>query len=357
METNHTLTFKKELTKRLNEKFPNFENDWIDIVKLLGNDFVNTLKGRFEDEYSLFKEISTFSMTIVVDNNFVLGQIKGLIKSNRKLDDSFVYKISSSKLVEVFAPPKFKEEIYRKIQELLPENLDLATDYANKLLERITIKDAFWIDEWKRANNLIGHIDKDDVPYLALAFHIGSHAIISYDKIFHKQGDVKVWDIEQTEKIITNYHSGFMSFFFIGAIPAILKCIWRVCIAFFKLIGEVIVSLIDIAGLIVAGAVNLLLKVPQEIYLLLLFIGIGGLIVSEDFRKKGKDFLIRSTDIIKNCLNKLGELLNKILELIGVLLEGLKPIGITTLEIIGYFTFEYQLMVEQVERLETERAK
>ena len=75
-----TLLFKNQLATNLNNKFPTFEEKWNEIVKSLGNNFVGLVKEKFKDELQLFKEISQFRFSIVIDNNFIFGQIKNVVE-------------------------------------------------------------------------------------------------------------------------------------------------------------------------------------------------------------------------------------------------------------------------------------
>ena len=68
-----TLLFKNQLATNLNNKFPTFEEKWNEIVKSLENNFVELVKEKFKDELQLFKEISQFRFSIVIDNNFIFG--------------------------------------------------------------------------------------------------------------------------------------------------------------------------------------------------------------------------------------------------------------------------------------------
>lgn len=353
----NSYELKKLLADRLNAKYPDFEKNWTKIVQTLGSDFVGIIKENFQKELKFFNELSKFKLSIVIDNNFIFGQIKNLIEKDKKLETSFVYKLVTASYINVYAPYKLKEELIDKIDNILKNKHDLAHKYANVLLDNIIIKDAFWIDEWKKANNLIGHIDKDDVPYLALSFHVESHGIISNDKIFHKQNHSKAWNIQDVDKIITSYNSGFISFCFLGSVGMILKLIWDVIVAVFKVIGEILIELITGIGLIVGGVFSLLGKIPPEIGLILLGLGALGLMFSPEFRQAGQNALIKTGDFIKIVIEKMKDFLDWISSVLSEFWELFKPIGLTSLEIIGYLTMEYNIMKEEVQKLEKERAQ
>jgi predicted nucleic acid-binding protein len=268
-----------------------------------------------------------------------------------------VYKLVKTSYINVNAPFKLKEELNDKIDTVLKINHDLAHKYADELLESIIIKDAFWIDEWKKANNLIGHIDIDDVPYLALSFHVESHGIISNDKIFHKQNHSRVWNIHDTERIITSYNSGFISFCFISSIGIIFKLIWDVIFAIFKVIGDILTDLIYGIGLIIGGMYKLLKNIPKDIIILLISIGVIALIFSQDFRKNGQNILIKTGDFIKNVFEKIIELIDWISSILIEFREMFKPVGLLSINFVGYLILEFDLMKQEVLKLERERAK
>lgn len=352
------LEFKKQLGKNLNEKFPTFEDQWDNVVKTLGNNFVGVVRDKFKDELQLFKEISKFRFSIVIDNNFIFGQIKNVVEKNKKIESSFVYRLINSNYIDIYGPYKLREELYNKIENILTVNNEVAAEYADMLLEKIIIKDAYWIDEWKKANNLIGHIDQDDVPYLALAFHTESHAIISNDKIFKKQGLSKSWNIQDADNVITSYNSGFISFCFIGTGMKILEIIWKTIISIFKVIGDLLLEIITVVGMLVVGAVDFIVeKIPTWLSLsVLASIGIAA-IFSEDFRNLGKDILKKTGNIAHKVIIKIEEFIKWLINMLKDFWEIFKPVGITGLELAGYFSLEYELMNIQVKKLDSERAK
>jgi hypothetical protein len=74
--TDYSNKMKDIIIGQLNTKYPDFETNWIEIVKTLGNDFVGMIKDIFQKELKLFDEFSKFKFSIVIDNNFIFGQLK-----------------------------------------------------------------------------------------------------------------------------------------------------------------------------------------------------------------------------------------------------------------------------------------
>ena len=69
----------------LREKFPGFELEWKRLVNSLGVDFINQMRTHFRSELSLTREISEFQLTIVIDNNFIFGQIKSAVEKGTRI--------------------------------------------------------------------------------------------------------------------------------------------------------------------------------------------------------------------------------------------------------------------------------
>ena len=356
MDKETTRDFKKEIAERLEKKFPAFESEWKKIVHSLGHQFVNSFKDKFKDEQGYFKEVSQFKLVIVIDNNFIFGQIKGLLKKKETVENTFLCKLAKSSLSEVYAPPKIEEEVYRIIErEISKDEIPAVKILTEKLLGLVKVKEAFWVDDWKKAHRTIGHIDADDTPYFALAFSLKSHGIISFDKHFLEQGDIKIWNIETTGRIISNYNEGFMSFCCMGGIWEIAKMIYHLIVMVFKFIGELFMEILQALILLGCGIVNMLSKVPYQIYLIILGSLLIGLAVSEEVRSKCEKLLTHLGDGLVNILEIIGEIIQKIVEFLQGAWEAFKPYGITTLEITGYLLMNYQIMVEEVEKLEKEK--
>jgi predicted nucleic acid-binding protein len=344
---------KDIIEPRLEAKFPGFTEAWHEIVKKLGDEFVKLLKDKFTDEFQLVKEINQFKLTVVVDNNFVFGQLKNLAEKNIPLENSFIFRLSRLKLIKIFAPPKLKEELYDKIDNVLKINNEVAKQNADKILEFIEIKDAFWIDEWKKANNLIGQIDKDDVPYLALALELGTHSIISNDKIFHKSGATKVWSLQDTERVITNYNTGCISFCIIGLLSNIFEYLWSLFVSFFKIIAEILYKLLNTIIILISGTFKMIGEIPFELIALLGII----VLLSKDLRKHSSEAIDKIKEILKPLINNAMKFVNWFIEFIKDIFEILKPTGIIMFEFAGYFSFQFIELQNQIKILERERAK
>lgn len=349
---------KERIEQRLESKYPGFQKVWKEIVLDFGPSFIEEFRKAFREELSSFEELSKFELIIVVDNNFVFGQIKNCVEKGMKYEDTFIYRLLHTGFVNVCAPPKLKDELFDKLETVLrAEYRASALDIAGIVLEQIKIKDAFWIDEWKKASGLIGKGDPDDIPYLALALDTSSHAILSNDKIFKKQGASKAWNISETEQVVTNYQSGFLSFCILGAGVSVIEVLVKLLFTIFRVIGEIVLELITVASDLVSTSHEVLKSVPKEFYYAALGLSVVGLIFSKGFREAGKDAITSLSERVKNVLEYIEGFLEYMRDLIQELAGIMTPHLSTVFEAFGYLVLEYESMKEEVQRLEEERAK
>jgi predicted nucleic acid-binding protein len=342
-----------EIKRRFESKYPEFDSSWKQMIKTAGIGLVNEMKDKLKIEYQFLKQLTDFKFRIIVDNNFVFGQIKGLLKKKGQIEDSFLFKLLLSKSVQMFAPPKLQEELIAKIHSVLKEeDHELALEYASVLTSKLRIQDAEWIDDWKKANQLIGEKDEDDVPYLALAFAVDGHAIISFDKVFQNQGDVKVWEFGEADRIITNYHSGILSFALAGATMNLLVYLISII---GKLIRDIFLDLINLLKQLAKGVITVLSKIPPELLLILTAFGLLAFFTSDELQKKGKDFAITISEMTKKAIAKLREMLKNVGEFLTNLIEFVGPVAIPTLEFLAYLMVQYHEMEKELDLLENKR--
>ncbi len=342
-----------EVKKHFESKYPEFDSSWRHLIKTAGIGLVNELKEKLKIEYQFLKQLSDFQFRIVVDNNFVFGQIKGLLDKKGQIENSFLFKLLLSKSIQMFAPPKLQEELKDKILSVLnKEDHELALKYAATFTSKLKIQDAKWIDDWKKANRLIGDKDEDDVPYLALAFAVDSHAIVSFDKVFTNQGDVKVWNFGDVDRIITNYHSGIIAFTMAGATMNLLVYLLSLI---GKLIRDIFLDLINLLKQLANGVIKAISKIPPELLIILSALGLIALISSDELQKKGKDLALWIKEKIQAAIASLKELIGTIGDLLSSFIEFIGPVAIPTIEFLGYLMAQYTEMEKELEQLEFKR--
>jgi predicted nucleic acid-binding protein len=345
------MTHESDLSIRIRSRYPEFYKCWKQLVKEVGSGLVNELKKIFSKELGFVKEITSFKLKLIIDNNFILGQILGIIRKNENVDACFLYKILQSSIVEVYAPPKLREELFEKISEVLDQkDHEKAFEHAEILLSKIDVKDAQWIDSWKRANNLIGSVDSDDVPYLALAIEVGGHGIMSFDHVFHKQGDVKVWKHEDTDRVITNYNSGFISICILGKVSAVLG---KLVAVIFKIIRDFIIRALRMLFRVMKSIFGQLGKIPVAIWIILVSLGI---VFWEEVKQAGKSFF----DMIREKTRELVMLIKNLLRQFQILIKSVwnlvEPGFTTAFEFIAFLYVEYSHLIEEIQTIKMSKA-
>jgi predicted nucleic acid-binding protein len=76
-------------------------------------------------------------------------------------------------------------------QEKIKELLEIIKNRA------LTFPYSFYRSNIKSAEEIIGKIDKKDVPYVALALSMNNDGIWSNDKHFLKQKKIRIWQTEE----------------------------------------------------------------------------------------------------------------------------------------------------------------
>jgi predicted nucleic acid-binding protein len=119
---------------------------------------------------------------------------------------STVRKLLLNPLFEFYVPEFCIEEMEKHVEEIVDrsglsvENLYLL---LGVLLASIQVVPAEKIlEKYKEAERIIGKIDKDDVPFIALALSFPNDGIWSEDKHFLEQNKVKIWRTRDLLKLI-----------------------------------------------------------------------------------------------------------------------------------------------------------
>ena len=133
-------------------------------------------------------------MRLIIDANIL---ISAMIRS------SVTRKIIINSIFELYAPEFTFSEIDKNLNYISKKN-SLTIDENKKVLEilagYIPIFEAeFYIEHLEDAEEIIGKIDENDVPYIALALSINNDGIWTDDAHFQKQNTITVW---QTKDVI-----------------------------------------------------------------------------------------------------------------------------------------------------------
>ena len=127
-------------------------------------------------------------MKIVIDANVAIAALARAAITREVLIYPYIYYYTPVFLIEELK--EHEDEIKEKVGPTYTSALDLIT----KKLKILSYGD---YEPWlKDAEAIISKIDKDDVPYIAVALAISADGLWSYDEHFTKQSAVKTISIK-----------------------------------------------------------------------------------------------------------------------------------------------------------------
>lgn len=127
-------------------------------------------------------------MRLIVDTNIIISAL---------LKKSAVRSLIFDARLELYAPEFLFEEIEEHM-DMIKERAGLTDSEILLILSLVSshinlVPKEDFSHKISDAEKVIGHIDEDDVPFVALAFSFPNEGIWTNDKDFTKQGEVKVW--------------------------------------------------------------------------------------------------------------------------------------------------------------------
>jgi len=352
------IDYKKVLESELSQKFPGIQEKWESLTSEIGPGLYEYLKNQTQQEILEIKGFGELHFSLVIDTNFIFGQIKSSVTKNIPLEETFIYKLVNCSFITVYVPFKLHDELFEKIEIILGSGKEEAIKHANILLENVVMMDAFWAEDWKVAKRTIGEKDPDDVSFLALSLHTKGNGILSFDKIFKThQGLTKACGINDTERVIHTFNHGILSLGVVGVSVSLLQLLYNLIGIIARIILDLVVSIVTAIIGISALIFHSMGKIPVEI-----LIGIAGLTVvslffSDDMRQGGKDLLHTFMEKISSFEDSLTEFLSELQVLLNELWELFKPHAVTSIELFAYLGIEIQSLLEKLSELELAKAK
>jgi predicted nucleic acid-binding protein len=119
--------------------------------------------------------------------------------------DSLVRKLIIDLPAKLYSPDFIFEEIEKHL-DVISEKNSLSVEENKKVLKILAkyvnvVDSNFYADRIKDAEKIIGKIDINDVPYIALALSFKNDGIWSEDKYLQKQKSVKIWTTKAIKEI------------------------------------------------------------------------------------------------------------------------------------------------------------
>ena len=296
-----------------------------------------------------------FRLKLIIDTNIIFSEIRAILMNK----SSFLSNLINIPFLELFAPKKIKEELFKTIEEDLPLNLDKenAFSLANSFFEKISILDQEDEEAWEKAYILLKEYDKDDIPFLSLAISLNAHGIISKDKHFNKQEDMSVWKLGVSGKVASTISRGVFSLYILDysfnkILFNLARCIFIIFQGFLEFC-HVLYSAIKVAFISMHETYsNLPTWLQVGIPVIAITIPTLILIFSEKTRNKLKDFLINLKDNLRLFIKHFGDDLKFNIEILKNLTIKLYPFFELVIEGMGYLFYSAVLLAKQIKSLE-----
>lgn len=360
METNTNFEeIIRELNERDLEQFKNLSDRFklqLDKIKDgFAPPIIENLNDFYLDILNHLAEGFKFRLKLVIDTNIIFSEIRAILMGK----PSFLSNLINIPFLELFAPKKIREELFKTIEEDLPPNLDKENAYslAYFFFEKISILDQENEEAWERAHILLKQYDKDDIPFLALAISLNAHGIITKDKHFNRQEDMSVWKLGISGKVTSTISRGVFSLYIIDysfnkILFTLARYIFIIFQGFLEFCHE-LYSAIKIAFISMHEKYsNLPTWLQVGIPVIIITIPTLILIFSEKARNKLKDFVIDLKDNLSLFTKHFRDDLKFNIEIIKNLTIELYPFFELVIEGMGYLFYSAILLAKQIKALE-----
>jgi len=351
------IDYKKVLESELSQKFPGIQEKWESLTNEIGPALYELLKNQTQQEILKIEGFGELHFSLVIDTNFIFGQIKSSVTKSIPLEETFIYNLVNCSFITVHVPFKLHDELFEKIEVILESGKEEAIKHANILLENVVMMDAFWAEDWKVAKRTIGNKDPDDVSFLALSLHTKGNGILSFDKIFKNQNLTKAWGINDTESVIHTFNHGILSLGVVGISVSLLQLLYNLISIIARIILDVVVSIVTAIIGISVLIFHSIGKIPVEILIGIVGLTIVSLFFSDDIRQGGKELLHTFMERISSFSESLIEFLSELQVLLKEFWELFKPHAVTSIELFAYLAVEIQSLLEKLNEFELAKAK
>jgi len=259
----------------------------------LDPDLIEYLKDYFQKNilYSFEKDI-IFKYKLIIDTNIVISNLISYCKNG----NSLLHKIIKQPLLKLYAPKQLLIELDDKIpslckkkkidEELIRHTLD------NDILPNVTIYDEIEDIHYNYAHSILNERDKKDIPFLALSMELKSHGIITNDKDFEEQTEIKIWKLKESRNVITVINRGMLCLFIqTQSLQLMLKTGYAISIFISSVLSNIAFTIIKYSKNIFSTIGTNAKKVPMWIYAIF---GIALIIIFSDKENRKKGFEISS---------------------------------------------------------------
>ena len=291
-----------------------------DITYELDPDLIEYLKLFFQNNilYS-FDEDVVFEYKLIIDTNIVISNLISYCKNG----NSLLHKIIKQPLLKLYAPKDLLIELEDKLPSICKKRKidedEIKFTLYNDIIPNIVIYDELDDRYYKEAYNILNERDSKDIPFLALSMELKSHGIISKDKDFEEQSEIKIWQLKESQKVITVINRGMLCLFIqTQSLQLILKTGYTMSIFILSVISNLAFNIINYTKIIFSTIGTNAKKVPLWIYTIL---GIALILIFSDETNRKKGF-----EIISKIMNEISNILYSLFINIKSYIEYMTPI-------------------------------
>jgi len=252
-----------------------------------------------------FDEDIVFKYKLVIDTNIVISNLITYYKRG----NSLLHKIIKQPLLELYAPKDLLSELENKLPLIcnkmkIDENVIKASLY-NDIVPNIIIYEELDNEYYKHAHEILNERDNKDVPFLALSMELKSHGIISKDKDFEEQTEIKIWKLRESQKVITVINRGMLCLFIqTQSLQLILKTGYAMSMIILNVVYNITFNIVKYTETIFSTIGTSAKKVPLWVYTIF---GLALIIIlsDENNRKKGIKVITKIMNEISAILSSL----------------------------------------------------
>lgn len=298
-----------------------------------------------------------FRLELTVDSNIVIAETFACLKHG----SSFLMRLLQSPFIKLYGPPELEEEVEEKIREKLPRGLNIgdAKRVARQLLARVEVVPSDLLDcnAIKEARSLIGGVDPEDVPFLALTFAIPAHGVATRDLAhFGQVPGLKIWRVGEAARVVALFRRGTFTFVILAeGLPAILRALYDLIVAFLAFLVDLGKEFVNMLEELAQGAWEAAASVPWPIWAVVGGALVAALILSEDFRNWVGTGVVKVGEFLQKAAAAFVEFTQKVIAFLKELFTALRPLVDVAIAAVGFLFYETGQLVVQAQSLAQQR--
>jgi predicted nucleic acid-binding protein len=243
--------------------FERIDKEMKKVVKNLSKDMLIEYKEFMEDEFFFGAYGRELELNVVIDASTILAEAHAYLKYGK----SYLFDLMKSPFLKVFSPPWLKTELDKKIPEF-SKKMKINEEQFRVAVERLSKEVQIIKDATENSNNTllkkIRERDAKDLPYVILYIEKKFNGILTKDRDISDYESITTWSRPgEVGKIIQIFENGAFAYAVIGELPTIFALMAELCNIIIKGAWEVISAVAALLVEAAAGAVDVILRLPD----------------------------------------------------------------------------------------------